>query len=264
MQKKNLTGEILEKEMKFEVNYKGEEFNNYVNLTALNKRLIAVDKIIKTSLKGLIETKQIKNGKNAIADISIDIQRNSLDHTILVEFITGICADKLGNLIIDYLKYLGGELTTKLAPNILIYLNKNISTLNHFQSLIHIGNNTSIVNLNYKNNKLDIDNTLNVKIRQKINELKENIDIEEIEETLIGKILKLDIEKDKYLIKLDNGLTIPLEFADLVDFEDIRPVLKHKLVIESVSQYENGELKEIKVIEFRLARQPANLTNFTK
>jgi len=257
----NLLGEGISKQMELLIKYEGTEFNNFVNLTHLNKRLGAIDKVIKHSINSLIDTKTIKvsNDKKLIEDIKIDIQRGSLIHTILVEFASQTTIDYLGNLIVDYLKYLAGkEIGERLTPALINHLNLNFSALNQYLSLIHLGNNvTNNVTIEYKENVFIIDNEKYMKIKRTVNELKENLHTEEIEKTQIVIILDMNLDgKEIYKMKLNSGELVPIEFVEPMDFEEIRPLLNHKLVVECISNYERGIIKDILIKEYKLARKP--------
>ncbi len=106
MTKKDLIWNKISDNLTLEINFKGEELNNFVDINTLNKKLMAIDKTIKNTIKVLKETRKIKDKKEIIESIQIDLKRNSIENTILINFIVPTISTVIGGLIVNYFTYL--------------------------------------------------------------------------------------------------------------------------------------------------------------
>ncbi len=259
MEKKDLTNSKLSKNITLEINFKGSEFESFVDLSVLNKKLSAIDKIIKNSVKVLKETRKIKSNKEIIESIEIDLKRNSLDNTILIRFIEPIAYTVIGGLLVNYFSYLAKKrkLNEENEKETLL-LNKNINHLNQIINLIQVKEINSVVEIKFEDNKISIGNIENLEIKKTINELKENLDFEEFEEMFLGKIEKVDVSgnKDDYYFTIDQSdKKVPVTFENQPDLIEIKNIIFEKIKITGVARYKSKELIQLHILDYEIIKR---------
>lgn len=252
MEKRDLMNNNLSKEMKLEINFTGEEYKKFVEITTLNKKLVAIDKIIKNTIDSLKKTRKIPNQNEIIDSIQVDLKRNSIDNTILVYFISPIVATVIGNLLADYIVYLAKEYKKDL-PKEFEFLNKNMNNLSQINNLILNKDINSKIEIKFENNNYVIDNERNIEIKRTIDEIKDSFEIKEIEDTVIGKIEKLDRGKDNYYLTMENyNKPVPVTFQNYLNDDELREILFHRLLIDLIKRQKNEEIISVHILDYKI------------
>ena len=253
MEKKDLTNSSLSKNLVLEVNFKGQEFEKFVEISNLNKKLVAIDKAVKNSIDALKKTRKIKNKTEIVESIQIDLRRNSIDNIILISFISPIVATIIGNLVVDYIRYLAKEKINKTKE--FDFLDKNISNLNQINNLISIKDINSKIEIKFENNYFVVSNNENQKIQSSIRDIKDSFEIKDIEDTIIGKIEKLDRGKDVYHITIEGyPKKVSVTFQNYLDDEELREILFHRLLVDAVLREKNGEFIAVHILDYKILR----------
>ncbi len=256
MEKKDLTGQDLSKKLTLEINFKGDEFNGFVNITTLNQKLISIDKTIKNIIGSLKKSRKIKVQKEVIESIQVDIKRNSLDNIILVNFIAPLCATIIGGLFVNYMSYLATKKIPKGMEIEVKELNNNLSNLNQILKLTQIKDIHSKVEIKYNNNNFLISNPEDLAIKQHVKELKDNLAYEEYEDEFIGRIEKLDKSKDQYHLTIDNSdKKIPINFDSYLEEEEVRELIFHKLRVKGVVKEYKGKILNFNIFDYKIIRR---------
>ena len=265
MLKKDLVGNEISDSLTLEINFKGEEFNSFVDINTLNKKLMAIDKTIKNTVKALKETRKIREKKEIIESIQIDLKRNSLDNTILINFIAPTISAIIGGLIVNYFTYLAKRTNLEQNSDEISILNKDISNLNHIEKLIEVKDIHSSVEIKFENNIFNITNVENLEIKKTIKKLKSQTDIEEYEVSFFGRIEKLDMSEGKevFFFTIDmSDKKIPLSFENSITAEEVGSILCKRIKVNGIATDKNGILHSLHVLDYEDARKKT-ITDFT-
>lgn len=250
MEKKDLVDNKLDKQMQLEINFKGAEFDNFVDISSLNKKLVAIDKTIKNTVESLKKTRKIKGKEEIIENIQVDLRRNSLDNIILIQLYSGLAVNILGGIFVEYLKYLAKKNIEKKKE--FDFLDNNSGNLTQITNLISLKNiNHSTIEVKFGNNQLIIGNNEHIEITHSIKQLRESMEIQEIENTRIGRIEKLDRGKDNYYITLEGyPKKVPITFQNYLNDEELKEILFERLLVTIIERIKDEEIQHIHILDY--------------
>lgn len=262
MAHKDLTNREMVEDMTIEINYTGVEFKNFIDINILSKKLSAIDKTIKNSIDTLKETRKLKEKKDIVKSIKVDIRRNSLDNVIIIEFVKPIVQEVISGLIVGYFCYLAGK---KAGTNNIEYekeyniMNKNIPYLNQVINLIQVKDAHSVVEIKTNNESFKITSAENIKIKEKVQQLKDAIEITEYESTFIGVFGKIDnlakSSLDYFFTPEFTDKKIPLSFENDLTKEELAQIIFDKIKIRAIAQEKNGEVISLDVLDYDIVKR---------
>ncbi len=186
------------------------------------------------------------------------MKRNSLDNTIIINFVEPIAYTIIGGLLVNYFTYLAKKINTEENKKEIEILNKNVSHLNQIINLIQVKEINSVVEIKFENKNIKIGNIENLEIKKTINELKDNLDFEEYEEMFLGKIEKVDVSgnKDDYYFTIDQAdKKVQVTFENQIDLIEMKNIIFEKIKINAIARYKSKELIQLHILDYEIVKR---------
>lgn len=266
----DLQDRLLSNEEELKIIYEGVSFDGKMEISDLTTQLKSTEFLIREIISEVHKQKGFK--EKAEAQIFLKLKSGSFHETISVILNSQIMQTTIsGCLIALFTYYLNSKHNPKVKiPKCEINIEKMINNFNTAKNikqitdpLIDEGDTIQIIS--------SANSGINTRIkfkdkqifRDKLKELKDQVEIGVFEEEFFGTLSMVNLDKDKYKFALEgNNQLISAEFDIEPELEEIRKILGERLKISARATYEDKVLKSLDIISYDKKRR-RNLGDFS-
>lgn len=254
----NLNGKKVAKEDFFVLKYDGASFDNHrMELHSFSKQITAVEKMLKETINTLNEKGKIKDTAKE-TKYYMECRQGSFETIIFILFANPVVTGVVSSCVYDYFKYMVNKVKSpKYEKEVESMIsNKTIrkSTKDVFSPCINDSDKVTIIHGDVTNNFI-IGKEEREKVESHIKEIEEKLPINEFEEELIGKIVKVDGTKADGLKELDKiklGFmveekqeVIEVSFENEIKEDELRKIIFNRIKINGISTYRGEDRVKI-------------------
>jgi hypothetical protein len=263
----NLNGKKVAKEDFFVLKYDGASFDNHrMELHSFSKQITAVEKMLKETINTLNEKGKIKDTAKE-TKYYMECRQGSFETIIFILFANPVVTGVVSSCVYDYFKYMVNKVKSpKYEKEVESMIsNKTIrkSTKDVFSPCINDSDKVTIIHGDVTNNFI-IGKEEREKVESHIKEIEEKLPINEFEEELIGKIVKVDGTKADGLKELDKiklGFmveekqeVIEVSFENEIKEDELRKIIFNRIKINGISTYRGED--RVKIIIKNYSNSP--------
>jgi hypothetical protein len=254
----NLNGKKVAKEDFFVLKYDGASFDNHrMELHSFSKQITAVEKMLKETINTLNEKGKIKDTAKE-TKYYMECRQGSFETIIFILFANPVVTGVVSSCVYDYFKYMVNKVKSPKYEREVesMISNKTIrkSTKDVFSPCINDSDKVTIIHGDVTNNFI-IGKEEREKVESHIKEIEEKLPINEFEEELIGKIVKVDGTKADGLKELDKiklGFmveekqeVIEVSFENEIKEDELRKIIFNRIKINGISTYRGEDRVKI-------------------
>lgn len=255
----NFDGKKVTKEDFFVLKYEGASFDNHrMELHSFSKQIVAVEKLLKETITTLNEKGKIKDTAKD-SKYYLECRQGSFETIILILFANPVITGVVSNCVYDYFKYLISKVKSKdNDKEVESMINNKIvrkSTKEIFSPCINNSDKVTIIHGDVTNNII-MGSKERGEVEDHLKEIEDKLPIQEVEEELIGEIMKIDGTKTDGLKNLDkiklgfvvDGEDEPTEtvFEKGISEKEIREIIFNRIKINGISTYRGED--RIKIV----------------
>ncbi len=264
----NLNKEKVSKEDQFIVKYEGPSFENRMELHSFAKQASSVEKILKEAIAQLSSSKKIKD-KIGEQKFYLKLNPGSFETNFLVLFTNPIILNLISDFIFEYLKYIvtgriEGPKYNKELKNFVKIKKIRSSTKDIISPCIQDSDRVTFINGDQTNNYnlYVINKPEREGMKENLLKIEKEIPIEEFEQNIFGRILKVDAIKSKedlkdsklwFVAEEEGSKPIEIAFRKEISEEEIREILFNRLLVKAIIHYKGDEKIKIEIIDHSLS-----------
>jgi hypothetical protein len=253
-----ITGEKLFTKDSINFIYDGPSFNGKMELPKLTSQLRSTEILITEMINDLYQQKNLKSPEKT--KIYLELKRGSFQEIISIVFNHPLTIAIIGGSVVALFDKFINLKSTLVSPIDLTNISNSfniINNLNLIVSPLQSNKDKLIIELPDSKQSIAIHMKDKKKIKDKINQIKEDTKtIEVFEEEFFGILDTVRISKGKYAFSLEEtDKLIPVEFEKTPSLDEIKKILGQRVKITARATFENKILKKLKILKYELKRR---------
>ncbi|MFZ3076939.1 MAG: hypothetical protein WA139_00620 [Candidatus Aenigmatarchaeota archaeon] len=254
---KNLYGKEVTREEQLKIVYEGPSFEGKIEINDLADELEAIDSLIRTVINELAKRRITAYNSDNIQDIYVSVKKGSFEQYISIIFTNEEFRSYLITFILFFISYFQSkkteenlikkiekqgeiitELVKKLAHRKIKYIHKPLRQEGDIAKFLY--DEKELLRISFEDKD---------KIDKRIQEEEDKIEIEELDQELIGYLSAVNIDTNKFRFHIE---TINTSAPAILNFslEDIKELLGKRVKVQAKVYIKLDRIEKIRILSY--------------